>query len=368
MAKRIAAAGMQLVIDFHYSDTWADPGHQTTPAAWTSLDHAHLVNEVYQYTEAFISGLVAQGTPPMAVQIGNEITNGMLWPDGYLDGTSGQWQNFADLVNAGIAGVRAAQGSRYISVMIHIDRGGDNAGAESFFDNLIAYGVQFDVIGLSYYVWWQGPISDMESNTWALALRYVKPIVIAETMYPSTLNLVGDWSRWVTEDSQIDSRFPASAAGQGSYVESVMSTIADLPMGLGLGTLYWAPEGIDDPVNTQPFDNLVLFDFYGNELSSMEAMGGQFSFTTSASDVNNRGQLYATITIPFPDPLGKTSFGLFSADPTLIGVPSRARFTSGQTTWTVPLTVGAASKPTEVPIFVYRCGTAKACTVTVHPN
>ncbi len=320
MAKRVVAAGMKLVIDFHYSDTWADPGHQTTPAAWASLSHTQLVAEVKAYTHSFISGLIAQGTAPWGVQIGNEITSGILWPDGYLDGTAGQWQKFTDLVKAGVQGVKDAQGANPIKIIIHIDRGGDNSGARYFFNNLESYNVPFDIIGLSYYTWWHGPVENMVTNVNDLGPRYKKPIFIAETMYPWTLTLWGNWGRQVTSISQADPSFPATFAGQTSYVDSILAIVQDIPGGYGAGVFYWAPEYIDDPVYDSSLDNAILFDEQDNAVPALPAFGGAFQVQTAVTKVYGAGSISGTVTLPGEIEMEPATISLSSSAPAVASV------------------------------------------------
>ncbi|MGH9343228.1 MAG: glycoside hydrolase family 53 protein, partial [Terriglobia bacterium] len=161
-AKNAKALGFKFLLDLHYSDTWADPGKQFTPKAWANMPHEQLVNAVFQYTRNTIEAFRKAGVLPDMVQIGNEITNGMLWPDGKLPQN---WDHFADLLKAGINGVEAGHGNGPMPrIMIHIDRGGDQARTEYFFDKLDSYHVRYDVIGQSYYPWWQGTLNDLREN------------------------------------------------------------------------------------------------------------------------------------------------------------------------------------------------------------
>ncbi len=144
MAKRVHDAGMTLLIDLHYSDTWADPGKQFTPAAWESLDADRLRKAVYQHTFEVLSALRKQETPPQMVQIGNEITNGMLWPRGRIPE---HFDEFAELVKSGIAAAHAADPS--VLIVLHSDKGANNAAVRWWLDGLLARGVKFDILGLS---------------------------------------------------------------------------------------------------------------------------------------------------------------------------------------------------------------------------
>ena len=179
LAGRAKAMGFHLLLDLHYSDTWADPGHQPMPAAWTALNHKQLAQQVFEYTRDVIAAFARAGVMPEMVQVGNEITQGMLWPDGKLPDN---WENLADLLRAGIRGVDAGRGSlAKPRIMIHIERSGDYEAAVWFFDTLIAHHVPFDVMGLSYYPFWHGNIATFRDNLHDMALRYRHPIVVVET-------------------------------------------------------------------------------------------------------------------------------------------------------------------------------------------
>ena len=123
----------------------------------------------------------AQGTPADMVQVGNEINNGLLWPEGKTP----QWDNLAALLKSGCEAVKAAH--RSTAVMLHLAEGGNNTGARHWFDQVTARDVQFDVIGLSHYTYWHGPLADLQYNLNDLTTRYQKDVVIAETAYPFTL-------------------------------------------------------------------------------------------------------------------------------------------------------------------------------------
>ena len=174
MAKRIKKAGMKFLLDFHYSDTWADPSKQYQPAAWKGLAFPQLTNKVYEYTKQVLSALKAQETLPDMVQTGNEINHGILWPDGSIQHPD----NLAVLLKAAIAAVRDIDPK--IIIMLHIALGGQNSESEFFLDNMINRGVNFDVIGESYYPKWHGTLQDLESNLTALKKKYKKPVLVAE--------------------------------------------------------------------------------------------------------------------------------------------------------------------------------------------
>ncbi len=167
LAKEAKKLGFKFLLNYHYSDTWADPAKQFIPKAWQGKSHAELVQAVEDYTKDTIAAFREADVPPDMVQIGNEIIGGMLWPDGKLPDN---WDNFADLVKAGIRGVDAGRGdATRPRIMIHIDQGGNKRRTKAFFDKLNSYGVQYDVIGQSYYPWWHGSLlgpSRKHASSW----------------------------------------------------------------------------------------------------------------------------------------------------------------------------------------------------------
>jgi arabinogalactan endo-1,4-beta-galactosidase len=177
MAKRVKAAGMRLLIDFHYSDTWADPGKQAKPAAWAQLDLEGLKKAVHDHTYAVLTALKEQGTSPEMVQIGNEVTNGMLWPDGRA---KDHFDQFAELLKSGIAAAHEVDPS--IKIVMHHHNGKSNQGVRAWVDNLIAHGVQFDILGLSCNS--DGPVESWKKNFDDLATRYPQyGLIAAEYSY-----------------------------------------------------------------------------------------------------------------------------------------------------------------------------------------
>ena len=174
MAKRIKDAGMGFLLDFHYSDYWADPQQQYKPKAWENLSFEELQNTVQVYTSDVLKALIAQDTKPDMVQIGNEINHGMIWPDGHIGNPDG----LADLLKAGVKGVNEVDSN--IPIMMHIALGGQNQEAVFWLDNMLARGVVFDIIGLSYYPRWHGTLNDLYANLHDLLKRYHKPLNVVE--------------------------------------------------------------------------------------------------------------------------------------------------------------------------------------------
>ncbi len=174
MAKRVKAAGLKLLLDFHYSDYWADPQKQYMPKAWRGKSITELKKAVYDYTKMVIQALKDQGTAPDMVQIGNEINHGMIWPAGSVN----NFDNLAQLFFAGIQAVKSVSPST--SIMLHIALGGQNDESKFFIDNMISRGVPFDVIGLSYYPKWHNTLADLDYNLDDLSRRYNKDVIVVE--------------------------------------------------------------------------------------------------------------------------------------------------------------------------------------------
>lgn len=174
MAKHVKEAGMELLLDYHYSDYWADPQKQFKPKAWEGLDFDALQDTVRAYTSRVMQALHDQGTPPDMVQVGNEINHGMIWPEGHISNPD----QLAALLRAGTEGVEAVDAE--VPVMMHVALGGQNKEAIFWFDNMIARGVRFDIIGLSYYPRWHGTLEDLGFNLNNLLERYNKPLNVVE--------------------------------------------------------------------------------------------------------------------------------------------------------------------------------------------
>jgi arabinogalactan endo-1,4-beta-galactosidase len=280
MAKRVKVAGLQLLVDFHYADFWADPGKQPTPQRWQNQDLPTLAQTVQDYTRSVVAALASQGTPAEMVQIGNEVTNGMLWPQGQIYGSGPErWAEFTTLLKAGIAGARAgAPAGQRPRVMVHIDRGGDNAGSRYFFDHLQAHGVAFDLIGLSYYPWWHGPLSNLQYNLNDLAKAYHKGICVVETAYPWTFADGDGYPNNVGPGTFLYTPYRATPKGQLSYLRKLLSVVRSTPGGHGLGLFYWEPAWIPgvgwEPGAGDAWDNLTLFDFKGRSLPGITAYQG----------------------------------------------------------------------------------------------
>jgi len=276
MARRARAAGLNVLIDLHYSDTWADPGHQTKPATWSSYTFQQLRQAVYDHTFSVCSELRAQGTTPAMIQLGNEINSGMLWPDGHTWNPP-NWDNLAALLSAGAEAVRAC--SHKTRIMLHLANGGDNGLYRWWFDNITTRAVDFDVIGFSYYGYWHGSLGDLQANLNDISSRYNKDVVVAETAYPFVLADGDGWGNLLGEPSQLVAGYPATPAGQAANQRDVLSIVRAVPNGRGLGAFYWDAtwtpvigNGWDptNPASGNAWENQALFDFEGRPLPAMD--------------------------------------------------------------------------------------------------
>ena len=339
------------------------------------MNYTQISNQVYTYTKDIITSLKAENALPDMVQIGNEITPGMLWPHGQISGFSKtydnvyirgefnswgktwmpvvaphiwevtrtgitptdifkfdgagdwslqwgetnndgvadvitnaignisvpsgmsgrivvqfnetnlaysvhtnasisdqNWQRLTGLLKAGIAGVKDCLASgESVKIMLHIDRGGDNTTSRSFFDRIASSGIQYDIIGLSYYNWWHGTLDQMQNNINDLASRYGKDIIVVETSYPWTLGYNDSVNNLVGLSSQLHDGYPATVAGQTAFLQDLISRIKQVPDGKGIGLFYWEPAWITTSSAGSSRENQALFDFNGNALDSLNA-------------------------------------------------------------------------------------------------
>jgi arabinogalactan endo-1,4-beta-galactosidase len=219
MAVRAKNLGMRIMIDFHYSDTWADPAHQTKPAAWASHSFTTLLSDVYNHTFEVLTALKTAGVTPEWVQVGNEIPGGMLWPEG-------NYTNFgqlAQLLNKGDDATKAIDPT--IKVVIHIDQGNNNSRFRWFFDNARNNNVRYDVIGLSYYPYWLNSnytmsIADLQNNLNDMVSRYNKEVMVVE--------VGGDYT--LVQNTK-------------DMLTATINAVRNVPNQKGLGVIYWEPEG-----------------------------------------------------------------------------------------------------------------------------
>jgi arabinogalactan endo-1,4-beta-galactosidase len=278
LAVRVKNAGLKLLLDFHYSDTWADPGKQTKPAAWTNLTFAQLRTEIRHYSSNAIATLAAAGAMPDFVQVGNEITPGLLWNEGRVGGiydTTTQWAQLAQLLTNAITGVRDAAGAQMPKVIIHIDRGGDWGATQWYFDKLAAQQVPFDIIGESYYPWWHGDLNALRTCLNNAAARYQKPVMVLETAFPrsNSTNIFG---------------IPASTNGQVQFVVELAKIVKGIPGGKGAGIFWWGTEYQQlSGYNLAGFHQRSLFGSGGDVLPAADAFGAMTAPVNISPSLSN---------------------------------------------------------------------------------
>ncbi|MBK6911951.1 MAG: glycosyl hydrolase 53 family protein [bacterium] len=277
-AARAQDLGYELLLDLHYSDTWADPAHQALPAAWESLNFAQLEDSVYRYTNNVMRRFRDAGVLPEAVQIGNEIGGGMLWNWGRIGGafdTPTQWNQLTSLLDQGVRGVRdSLPPVSWPRIVMHHQEGGDADACIWFFDHLVGAGVVFDVIGLSYYPWWHGTINDLVNNVTALNARYGCSVQIVETAYPYTTGWCDSEPNIVGEDTPLLPAFPATPLGQAFYLGNLRDRLAAIP-GLDDPLIcLWEPAWIPTATFMSPWENLALFDCAGDAQPALDVFPG----------------------------------------------------------------------------------------------
>ncbi|MFH1144213.1 MAG: glycosyl hydrolase 53 family protein [Candidatus Eisenbacteria bacterium] len=276
-AREVTALGFDLLLDLHYSDTWADPGHQAKPAAWEGLIFPVLVDSIYAYTQRVVRRFDDAGALPRYLQIGNEIDSGFLWDDGRVGwpgsvwDNPAQWRQLTGLLRAAIAGARdSLPPERRPQILVHLAQGGNNGHCRWFFDHLPAGGIDVDAIAVSFYPWWHGTLPELTHNLHDLASRYARPLWVVETAYPWTLEGSAGAGNFVVSADQLHPGYPASPEGQLRFLRDLRGVLRSLPDGLGGGVLVWEPAFLaveGGPPN--PHENLTLFDFDGRALPGL---------------------------------------------------------------------------------------------------
>lgn len=308
IAKRVTAAGFGVLLNFHYSDFWADPGKQFKPKAWASYGVEELEKAVYDFTFSVMNKFLENGVNITMVQVGNELSNGLLWPEGKVP----NYDNIARFINAGIRAVRKADERRIlgvingvnekcrelekIPVMIHLDNGGNNALYREWFDNFTRRGEDFEIIGLSYYPFWHGSLQMLTDNMNDIAERYGKDLIVAEVSMGYTMEDYKEYEKlsdeerkgYATKPALVEKiEYPMTEQGQYDFMEDFFNRISHIKGGKGRGFFYWEPawipvEGsgwatpaslkyIEDPGPCgNEWANQALFDYDGNALPTLQ--------------------------------------------------------------------------------------------------
>ena len=235
LCRQIKKAGLKLMLDFHYSDTWADPAKQFTPKRWQQCSRQAITDSVYAYTRASLLALKQRGISPELIQVGNEITNGLLWPTGKLDPTGDDnWDTVAGYLKAGCRACREV--CPKAQVIIHTEKAGDWDVTKSYYQHLRRHGVDYDIIGLSYYPMWHGTIPNLGENLRRLNWLFPdKPVMIVETAaYYSHEN--DPWAK----PGQYGEFYPISVEGQTQFTRELVAELEKHHNVTGL--FWWFPE------------------------------------------------------------------------------------------------------------------------------
>lgn len=292
IAKKVTDAGLGVLLNFHYSDFWADPGKQIKPKAWADYNADELEKAVYDFTFECMSRAIAEGINVTMVQVGNEVTNGLLWPEGRVP----NYDNIARFISSGIRAVRKV--NALIPIMIHLDNGGNNELYRRWFDNYMRRGEDFDYIGMSYYPFWHGSLKMLEDNMNDIAKRYHKDIIIAEVSMGYTMEDYKEYEKledherkgYATRQELVDKiDYPMTVQGQMDFTADFLNRVANVAEGRGKGFFWWEPAWIPVPGSGwatpaslaymndpgpcgNEWANQALFDYDGNALSTLEVI------------------------------------------------------------------------------------------------
>lgn len=289
LAKRAKANGMKFLLDFHYSDFWTDPGRQNKPKAWATMNIEQMTAALHDYTKSTIAEFKKAGVMPDMVQIGNEINGGMLWPEGKSWGQNGgEFDRLAGLLKAGVQGVKENLDAKDdVKIMLHLAEGTKNDTFTWWFDEITKRNVPFDVIGLSFYTYWNGPISALKYNMDDISKRYNKDVIVVEAAYGYTTDNCDNAENNFTAKEAADGGYPASVQGQADFLADLMKSIVEVPDHRGKGIFYWEPAWLptkgatwatkagmkynnDDWKEGNARENQSLFDCQGHVLPSMK--------------------------------------------------------------------------------------------------
>ncbi|KAI0012175.1 family 53 glycosyl hydrolase [Xylariaceae sp. FL0662B] len=262
LAKRAQAVGLEVYVDFHYSDTWADPGHQTTPSGWpTDIDG--LAWTVYNYTLDVANQFAAAGISPSIISIGNEIRAGLLWPTGRTN----NFDNIAQILHSAAWGVKDSDLPTQPRIMVHLDNGWDWETQKWWYESVLEPGTfttsDFDMMGVSFYPFYNSAatLASLKTSLVNIADTWGKEIVVAETNWPTSCS-----SPQYAFPSDLRS-IPFSAEGQTTFLQQVAAVVAGVKNGNGL--FYWEPAWLDNQGLGSSCESNTMFSWPGQELSSL---------------------------------------------------------------------------------------------------
>lgn len=290
LAKRALDKGLSFLLDLHYSDFWADPGKQRIPKAWRGLDERGLEKAVYDFTRETLTALGERGSFPTMIQVGNELSNGLLWPYGKTPA----YDAIAKFINAGIRAVRSVDSK--MPIMLHLDNGGNNALYREWFDTFMERGEDFQIIGLSYYPFWHGTLQQLEDNMRDISARYEKELVVAEVSMGHTLKDYKEYEGLSDEERKgmaakpelaAKIEYPMTPEGQSLFMEDFLKRISRVKGTRGF--YYWEPGWLpvkgsgwagrealayieESGPGGNEWANQALFDYDGNALPALETI------------------------------------------------------------------------------------------------
>jgi len=288
LGRRVLAMGFGFLLDLHYSDFWADPGKQRIPKDWRGLDEAQLEKAVYDFTRNTLLTMKEQHVFPTLIQVGNELSNGLLWPYGKVP----NYDTIARFINAGIRAVRGVDSQ--IPIMLHLDNGGNNKLYREWFDAFMKRGEDFQIIGLSYYPFWHGTLQQLEDNMRDISERYGKELIVAEVSMGHTLRDYKDYEKLPDEarkgmavkpELAAKAEYPMTLQGQCDFMQDFLTRISRVKGARGF--YYWEPGWLPVPgsgwANEEAlayieekgpggneWANQALFDYDGNALPALE--------------------------------------------------------------------------------------------------
>ena len=292
IGKRVSDAGFGVLLNFHYSDFWADPGKQFKPKAWASYGVEELEKAVYDFTKESLTAVLDAGVNVTMIQVGNELSNGLLWPEGKMP----NYDNIAKFVSAGIRACREIKAD--IPLMIHLDNGGKNELYRDWFDHYVERGEDFDYIGLSYYPFWHGSLQSLEDNMNDIAVRYGKKLIVAEVSMGYTMEDYKSYEKledserkgYATRQELVDKiEYPMTVQGQVDFTKDFLNRVAHVADDKGCGFFWWEPAWIPVPGSGwatpaslkymndpgpcgNEWANQALFDYKGNALPALEVI------------------------------------------------------------------------------------------------
>ena len=255
LCKQIRDHGFALMLDFHYSDTWADPAKQWTPKAWEGLSDSELYKKIYDYTKETLETLRKNGVVPEFIQPGNEISYGMLWgpagtsnPIKVYAGSNDNWNRFAKLLSNAIQACR--EECPDAKIIIHTERVAQPSYLKQFYEKLKNYNIDYDIIGLSYYPYFHGSLNVLRTSMIELETSFpAKDIMIVETGYPYAWEVPGT-------NQKVD--YPYTESGQAAFAEDLVDTLLQFKNCTGL--FWWWFEYNAKNTDLTGWYNAPLFD------------------------------------------------------------------------------------------------------------